>query len=40
VLVYMSYSDRIIEGSPKNSLSVVPVMPWPPNMPASPTSTK
>ena len=29
VLVYLSYSDRVIEGSPKNSLSVVPIMPWP-----------
>ncbi|MBI5165239.1 MAG: CreA family protein [Magnetospirillum sp.] len=25
VLVYLVYSDRIIEGSPKNSVSVVPV---------------
>ena len=25
VLVYLSYTDRIIEGSPKNSISVVPV---------------
>jgi len=25
VLVYLSYSDRVIEGSPQNSLSVVPV---------------
>ena len=29
VLVYVSYSDRVIEGSPKNSISTVPVMPWP-----------
>jgi CreA protein len=29
VLVYVSYSDRIIEGSPKNSISTVPIMPWP-----------
>jgi CreA protein len=28
VLVYMVYSDKIIEGSPKNSTSSVPVMPW------------
>jgi CreA protein len=28
VLVYMVYSDKIIEGSPKNSTSTVPVMPW------------
>lgn len=25
VLIYLVYSDRIIEGSPKNSISVVPV---------------
>lgn len=25
VLVYLVYSDRIIEGSPKNSISVVPI---------------
>jgi CreA protein len=29
VLVYVSYSDRVIEGSPKNSISTVPIMPWP-----------
>jgi CreA protein len=28
-LVYLSYSDRIIEGSPKNSIAAVPVLPWP-----------
>jgi CreA protein len=28
-LVYLTYSDRIIEGSPKNSITVVPVQPWP-----------
>jgi CreA protein len=28
VLVYLVYSDRIIEGSPKNSTSTVPIMPW------------
>ena len=27
-LVYMVYSDKIIEGSPKNSTSAVPIMPW------------
>ncbi|AHF73605.1 uncharacterized protein CreA [Candidatus Sodalis pierantonius str. SOPE] len=27
-LVYLSYSDRVVEGSPKNALSVVPIMPW------------
>ncbi len=28
VLVYLSYSDRMIEGSPQNSTSTVPIMPW------------
>ncbi|SIN68701.1 protein CreA [Halodesulfovibrio marinisediminis] len=28
VLVYLSYSDRVVEGSPKNSISTVPVLPW------------
>lgn len=28
VLVYMLYSDKLIEGSPKNSTSTVPIMPW------------
>ena len=28
VLVYVSYSDRVIQGSPKNSISTVPVMGW------------
>ena len=28
VLVYMVYSDRVIEGSPQNSTSSVPIMPW------------
>ena len=28
VLVYMVYSDKLVEGSPKNSTSSVPVMPW------------
>jgi len=27
-LVYLTYSDKIIEGSPKNSISAVAVMPW------------
>ncbi len=30
VLVYLVYSDRIIEGSPQNSTSTVPIMPWGP----------
>ena len=28
VLVYLVYSDKLIEGSPKNSISTVPIMPW------------
>nr|WP_041778229.1 CreA family protein [Beijerinckia indica] len=28
VLVYMVYSDKLVEGSPKNATSTVPVMPW------------
>lgn len=28
VLVYLTYSDRIIEGSPKNSISIIPVKAW------------
>ena len=27
-LIYLSYSDRVVEGSPKNALSAVPIMPW------------
>ncbi|RYC31799.1 hypothetical protein D3273_11760 [Lichenibacterium minor] len=27
-LVYMVYSDKLIDGSPKNSTSAVPIMPW------------
>lgn len=30
-LIYLTYSDKVIEGSPKNSISSVPVMPWPTN---------
>jgi hypothetical protein len=29
VLVYVAYSDWVIEGSPKNSISSVPIMSWP-----------
>ncbi|MFO0998125.1 MAG: CreA family protein [Alphaproteobacteria bacterium] len=29
VLVYVAYSDRVIEGSPMNSISAVPIMAWP-----------
>jgi len=28
VLVYVVYTDKLIEGSPKNSTSTVPIMPW------------
>jgi CreA protein len=27
-LVYLVYSDRVIKGSPKNSTSAVPILPW------------
>lgn len=27
-LVYLTYSDKLIEGSPKNSISAIPIMPW------------
>lgn len=30
VLVYMVYTDKLIDGSPKNSTSTVPIMPWGP----------
>jgi CreA protein len=29
VLVYVSYSDRVLAGSPQNSISTVPIMVWP-----------
>jgi CreA protein len=28
VLVYLVYSDKLVDGSPKNSISTVPIMPW------------
>ncbi|MBE7929140.1 protein CreA [Pseudomonas saudiphocaensis] len=28
-LVYLVYSDRIIEGSPQNAVTAIPVLPWP-----------
>ncbi len=28
-LVYLVYSDKLIDGSPKNSVSAVPIMQWP-----------
>jgi CreA protein len=30
VLIYMSYTDKLIDGSPKNSTSTVPIQPWGP----------
>ncbi|MDP9127685.1 MAG: CreA family protein, partial [Pseudomonadota bacterium] len=27
-LIYLSYSDKLINGSPKNAISTVPIMPW------------
>jgi CreA protein len=28
-LVYLTYSNKLIDGSPKNSVSAIPIMPWP-----------
>lgn len=28
VLVYLVYTDKLVEGSPQNSTSTVPIMPW------------
>jgi len=28
VLIYLVYSDKLIDGSPKNSISTVPIRPW------------
>ena len=28
VLVYLVYSDKLVEGSPKNAITSVPIMPW------------
>lgn len=28
VLVYLSYTDKLVDGSPQNSTSTVPLMPW------------
>ena len=27
-LIYLAISDKIVEGSPQNSISTVPIMPW------------
>jgi CreA protein len=28
VLVYLAFTDKLVEGSPKHSISSVPIMPW------------
>jgi len=28
MLIYMTYTDKLIDGSPKNSTSTVPIQPW------------
>ena len=28
ILVYMTFSDKLVDGSPKNSTSTVPIQPW------------
>ncbi len=33
VLVYLTYSDKLIEGSPKNAVTAVALMPWGTQMP-------
>jgi CreA protein len=38
VFVYLVYSDRVIEGSPKNSISAVPAMAWAGELPVLPAS--
>ncbi|MEQ1558048.1 MAG: CreA family protein [Methyloglobulus sp.] len=34
-LVYMVYSDRILKGSPNNSITAVPILPWQNALPAT-----
>lgn len=29
VLIYLVYSDKLIDGSPKNAISTVPILAWP-----------
>ncbi len=36
-LVYLAYSDKLIDGSPKNSVSAVAIMPWGNQAPGKPT---
>ncbi len=35
-LVYLAYSDKLIDGSPKNSVSAVAIMPWGDQPPGKP----
>ncbi len=35
-LVYLAYSDKLIDGSPKNSVSAVAMMPWGDALPGAP----
>jgi CreA protein len=28
-LVYLVYSDRVVEGSPQNAVTAIPILPWP-----------
>ena len=35
-LVYLAYSDKLIDGSPKNSVSAVAMMPWGDRLPGEP----
>jgi len=35
-LIYLAYSDKLIDGSPKNSISAVALMPWGSAPPATP----
>jgi CreA protein len=37
-LIYLTYSDRVIEGSPKNSLSAVSIQPWQVRIEGTPAS--
>jgi len=39
-LVYMSYSDKLIDGSPQNSVSAVAMMPWGNKAPGAVKTTK
>ncbi len=36
VLIYLTYSDKLIDGSPKNSISAIEVRPWRQEPPPSP----